>query len=163
MQRFLFGLGEVVVYHRAVVPGCETKLVLGAAYALVDNLGAVGSAFFEAAAQFFDRGGLDEYAQRARAVYLLDVAAADDVDVENDVRSLGKLFFDLRLERAVKAVVVHFGVFEELAGGYLVAELVGREKEVFNAVFLLAAGRARSGANGKRQIEPVAEKRVYDG
>ena len=48
-------------------------------------------------------------------------------------------------------------------GGYLAAELVGREKEVFNAVFLLAAGRARSGANGKRQVEPVAEKRVYDG
>lgn len=92
MQRFLFGLGEVVVYNCAVVPGCETKLVLGAAYALVDNLGAVGGAFFEAAAQFFDRGGLDEYAQRARAVYLLDVAAADDVDVKNDVRAFGKLF-----------------------------------------------------------------------
>jgi len=160
-----FGLGcvEVVVDEDVVELGGEGELVGGFAYAFVDDLGGVGGATLEAAAQLVDAGGLDEDAEGTVAVVAFDVDAALDIDVEDDVLAEGELRLDLGCEGAVEAVLIDFLVLEELAAGYLRAELVGGDEEVIYAVLLGAARGAAGGGDGEVEVEVLLAQEVDDG
>ena len=82
-----FGLGgvKVIVDDDAVELGREGELVLSLVDTLLDDLGCIGAATFESAAQLLHRGGLYEERQGAIAIVLLDVASAYDINVEHDV------------------------------------------------------------------------------
>ena len=144
-QGVALGLFQAVVDDDAVELRGKGELELSTGDALVDDLGGIGGAPFEAAAQLGDGGWLDEQAQGLVAIMALDVDTALHIDVEDNVLAGIELALDLCLQRAVEAVLVDLLVLEELVVVDAAAELLGGEEEILDAM-LLAAARRPAGA-----------------
>ena len=138
-QSLLHCLVEVVVYHNVVELGGLRQLECGTLNALLNHLGSVGGASCETAAQFLYRGRLNEYAESAVAVELLDVASTLDVYVEHHVLAACSLSLHLLLQGAVEAVLIHLLIFKELVARYALAKLLWSDEEILYTVLLGAA------------------------
>ena len=136
LQGFFYGLVKVVIDDNAVELGCLRQLECGTLDALLDYFGSISSASGESAAQLVDRWRLNENAQRAVAIILLDVSTALYVNVEHYVLATCSLRFHLLLQRSVEAVLINLFVFKELVAGYTLTKFFGRYEEILHTVLL---------------------------
>ena len=124
-----------------VEPWGKGELVSCLGHTLLDGLCTVGAPREEAAAQLVYRRGLDKDAHGTGTIMLLDIAAAFDIDIEENVFATLRLRVYLTFERTIKTVLIHFLVFEKLAVGNLLFEVFGRKEEVFHTIALCSARR----------------------
>ena len=80
------------------------------------------------------------------------------VHVEHYVLSGFQLLFHLRFQGAVEAVFVDFLIFQELAVGDALAELFGREEEIFHSVTFRPPWRTAGRADAESQIQVLSHQ-----
>ena len=85
-----------------------------------------------------------------------------DINVEDDILSIGQLLLDLRLQGAVEAVGIDLFVFHELIGGDAATELLRREEEILHTIAFLSAWSTRGGGDGEGEAQFFARHQMPD-
>ena len=152
--------GENVVFDLDVKGGCNIKQFYGDRALSIFR--SVSSTTNETAAQLLNRRRLNEQAQRAVAVILLDVATALHVDVEHHVLAARSLRLHLLLQRAVEAVLVNLLVLEKLVAADALAELLGSDEEILYAVLLCATRSTRCARDREGEVQLRALHQTID-
>ena len=80
------------------------------------------------------------------------------VHVEHYVLSGFQLLFHLRFQGAVEAVFVDFLIFQEFTVGDALAELFGREEEIFHPVTLRPPWRTAGCTDAESQIQVLSHQ-----
>ncbi len=124
-------------------------------------LGGLRAALLEAVPQFIQAGGHDENIdqrvadERIRA--LANGVRALHIDIDEHIRAFPQGVDDALAERAV-GVVVHSGVFEEIARGDPSFEVDGVHEMVVLAIGFPGAGCPRGAGDGVDRIRRLPER-----
>lgn len=139
-QRFRLCRLQIIVHNHGIELRCKAQFVFGFRHTTLYHFGSIRGTAYQSLAQLLHRRRLDEYGQSTLTVEFLDVATAYDIHIEHDILSCGKLFLYLRLQRAVKTVLIDLFILQEFIIGNASAEFVGSQEEVLYPIFLRSAG-----------------------